>query len=82
MSETPPELTLTHLQNVLRIIEITTQRGTFKPEELQGVGSTYNSIKNFVDNQIAKIKKSSDEEKSSEDNVNNTVNNSDSVKEV
>ena len=79
MSETPPELTLTHLQNVLRIIEISTQRGAFKPEELQGVGSTYNSIKNFVDNQVAKLRQSSDEEKpsSSEDNSE-----SDNVKEV
>ena len=77
MSETPPELTLTHLQNVLRIIEISTQRGTFKPEELQGVGSTYSSVKNFVDNQVAKLRQSNDEEKPSLSEDNN-----DNVKEV
>lgn len=51
------DLNLTVLSNTLKILEICTKRGAFKPEELEIVGSTYTSLKNFVDLHVSKLKK-------------------------
>lgn len=47
-SEKPPTITLNHLKHVLSIIEISVKKGAFLPDELEVVGNTYKSIKNFL----------------------------------
>ena len=48
-NETPSsQLTLGTLNNVVRILQVCTQRGVFKPEELEVVGKTYNDLSNFL----------------------------------
>ena len=47
--ETPPSLTLQDLVLVAQIIQLTSQRGAYKAEELQNVGTLYNKLIAFLD---------------------------------
>jgi len=44
-----PSLTINDLTLALQVIQISTQRGTFKPEELSTVGALYDRIIKFLD---------------------------------
>ena len=52
----PPQITLQHLKNVLTIIQTSSKRGAFNADELELVGSTYRSIKDFLEHSITKSK--------------------------
>ena len=56
MTDSGNGLTLNVLQNVVRIVDVCTQRGAFKPDELQVVGATYNALKSFVDVNVEKVR--------------------------
>jgi hypothetical protein len=43
-----PSLTLQDLITVAQIIQLSSQRGAFRAEELQGVGSLYNKLIAFL----------------------------------
>jgi|SaaInlV_135m_DNA_1039713.scaffolds.fasta_scaffold00019_61 hypothetical protein len=45
----PAGLSLQDLQTVLSIINITTERGAFKPNELTAVGTLYDKFSAFVE---------------------------------
>jgi len=47
--EGTPALTINDLTLALQVIQISTQRGTFKPEELSTVGTLYDRILKFLD---------------------------------
>tara|TARA_Y100001970_G_scaffold251998_1_gene325414 strand:- start:1943 stop:2239 length:297 start_codon:yes stop_codon:yes gene_type:complete len=47
----PPRLTLQALASALGIIDLASQRGSFRATELEGIGATYNSLKRFVEYQ-------------------------------
>lgn len=47
--ETPPSLTLQDLVLVAQIIQLTSQRGAYKAEELANVGTLYNKLIAFLD---------------------------------
>lgn len=53
-------LNLAVLQNVVRILEVCSQRGVFKAEELEVVGTTFNKVKNFVDKNVEALNKQSE----------------------
>lgn len=44
-----PNLSLQDLVTVAQIIQITTQRGAFRAEELQNVGALYNKLVAFLE---------------------------------
>jgi hypothetical protein len=44
-----PSLSLQDLILVAQIIQLTTQRGAFKAEELQNVGALYNKLVSFLE---------------------------------
>ena len=46
--ETKASITLTDLENVLVLIDLATQRGALRANELVGVGSLYEKIATFV----------------------------------
>jgi|TARA_R110000823_G_scaffold315178_1_gene446025 hypothetical protein len=42
------ELTITDLNALKQIIDVASQRGAFKPNEMMTVGSTYNKLETFL----------------------------------
>lgn len=46
--EASPELTVQDLQALKQIIDVATQRGAFKANELMTVGATYNKLDAFL----------------------------------
>lgn len=44
-----PDLTVTDLQALKTIIDVASQRGTFKASEMAVVGNTYNRLTQFLD---------------------------------
>jgi hypothetical protein len=48
-AENAPSLTLQDLVLVAQIIQVTTQRGAYRAEELQNVGSLYNKLIAFLE---------------------------------
>ena len=48
-TETAPSLTLQDLVLVAQIIQLTSQRGAFRAEELQNVGALYNKLIAFLE---------------------------------
>lgn len=51
-AETPqqagPDLTLQDLQSLKSIIDVASQRGAFKPNEMMAVGATYTKLEQFL----------------------------------
>ena len=47
--QTAPSLSLQDLITVAQIIQLTTQRGAFRAEELQNVGALYNKLVAFLE---------------------------------
>ena len=45
----PADLNISDLIALKSIVEISSQRGTFKANELEGVGKVYNKLSNFLD---------------------------------
>ncbi len=43
-----PDLTVTDLQALKSIIDVASQRGAFKPNEMMTVGQTYNKLDAFL----------------------------------
>ena len=43
-----PELTVQDLGNLKQIIDVASQRGAFKPNEMMTVGQTYNKLETFL----------------------------------
>ena len=43
-----PELTVQDLGNLKQIIDVASQRGAFKPNEMMTVGQTYNKLEVFL----------------------------------
>jgi len=50
-------LTLIHIQNMVKIIELCSGRGAFKANELELVGNTYNTLVEFLKNLNSKLNK-------------------------
>jgi hypothetical protein len=48
MNETAPELTVQDLQVIKSIIDVASQRGTFKPNEMLAVGGVYTKLEAFL----------------------------------
>ena len=48
-TETAPSLTLQDLVLVAQIIQLTSQRGAYRAEELQNVGALYNKLIAFLE---------------------------------
>ena len=46
--ESTTELTITDLNALKQIIDVASQRGAFKPNEMMTVGSTYNKLETFL----------------------------------
>ena len=46
--EAPVELTVQDLGNIKQIIDVASQRGAFKPNEMTTVGSTYTKLETFL----------------------------------
>jgi translation initiation factor IF-2 len=44
-----PDLTVQDLQNLKSIIDVASQRGAFKPNEMMTVGQTYAKLEAFLD---------------------------------
>lgn len=47
-NETPVELTVQDLGNIKQIIDVASQRGAFKPNEMTTVGTTYTKLETFL----------------------------------
>lgn len=47
-AETPPDLTVTDIQSIERIINIATTRGAFRANEMTAVGQVYDRISKFL----------------------------------
>lgn len=48
-SEAPgPDLSISDLQSLKSIIDVASQRGAFKPNEMAVVGTTYNKLETFL----------------------------------
>ena len=64
-------LDITDLKSVLTILNVCTERGAFKANELENVGKTYNKIYSFVSNSLEKLNKENKENNmdTTEDNV-------------
>ena len=52
--EAAPELTLNDLAALRSIIEVASQRGAFKANELEAVGKTFNKLNTFLEAVTAK----------------------------
>jgi len=46
--EAPVELTVQDLGNIKQIIDVASQRGAFKPNEMTVVGTTYTKLETFL----------------------------------
>lgn len=46
--DAPTELTINDLNALKQIIDVASQRGAFKPNEMMTVGSTYNKLETFL----------------------------------
>lgn len=46
--ESPVELTVQDLGNIKQIIDVASQRGAFKPNEMTTVGTTYTKLETFL----------------------------------
>jgi len=46
--EQPTELTISDLNALKQIIDVASQRGAFKPNEMMTVGSTYTKLETFL----------------------------------
>ena len=46
--EAPIELTVQDLGNIKQIIDVASQRGAFKPNEMTIVGTTYTKLESFL----------------------------------
>jgi hypothetical protein len=55
-AETQPELTIQDLTALKNIIDVASQRGAFRPNEMMTVGQTYNKLELFL-NAIAERNK-------------------------
>jgi hypothetical protein len=44
-----PDLTVQDLQNLKSIIDVASQRGAFKPNEMMTVGQTYSKLEMFLE---------------------------------
>jgi hypothetical protein len=44
-----PDLTVQDLQNLKAIIDVASQRGAFKPNEMMTVGQTYSKLEAFLE---------------------------------
>ena len=44
-----PELTITDLQNLRAVIDVSAKRGTFSANEMEAVGATYNKLAKFLE---------------------------------
>ena len=44
-----PELTISDLQNIRSIIEVSSRRGAFAANEMEAVGATFNKLAKFLD---------------------------------
>lgn len=44
-----PELTITDLQNLKAIIDVSSRRGAFNAGEMEAVGATYNKLNKFLE---------------------------------
>jgi|TARA_B110000967_G_C18842689_1_gene540245 hypothetical protein len=44
-----PDLTVQDLQAIKSIIDVASQRGAFKPNEMMTVGQTYNKLEQFLE---------------------------------
>ena len=47
-NENPVELTVQDLGNIKQIIDVASQRGAFKPNEMTTVGTTYTKLEMFL----------------------------------
>jgi len=47
-TEAPVELTVQDLGNIKQIIDVASQRGAFKPNEMTIVGTTYTKLESFL----------------------------------
>jgi hypothetical protein len=47
-AQTAPELTVQDLSAIKAIIDVASQRGAFKPNEMITVGQTYTRLENFL----------------------------------
>ena len=47
-TEAPVELTVQDLGNIKQIIDLASQRGAFKPNEMTTVGTTYTKLETFL----------------------------------
>jgi len=48
MSEQSPELTVQDLTAMKAIIDVASERGSFKPNEMMSVGTIYNKLETFL----------------------------------
>jgi len=65
MSEEQVGLNINDLQNMVSIVDVATQRGAFKANELTNVGLTYDKIVKFLD----AVQKATAETKAAEEKV-------------
>ena len=56
------ELTVQDLNTIRSIIDVASQRGAFKANEMQAVGTTYNKLETFL-NQVAKAQEEAQKSK-------------------
>ena len=43
-----PELTISDLQSIKQVIDVASQRGAFKPNEMVAVGTIYSKLESFL----------------------------------
>lgn len=48
-AQSGPDLTVQDLQNLKSIIDVASQRGAFKPNEMMTVGQTYSKLEVFLE---------------------------------
>jgi hypothetical protein len=48
-AQSGPDLTVQDLQNLKSIIDVASQRGAFKPNEMMTVGQTYSKLEQFLE---------------------------------
>ena len=49
MENNSPQITITDLDALKNIIDLGSQRGAFKPNEMVAVGTIYNKLTNFLE---------------------------------
>jgi len=57
-----PELTITDLQNIRAVIDVSAKRGAFSANEMEAVGATYNKLAKFLEAVAPKQEQASAEE--------------------